>query len=869
MPDAGSYTAEIQFVPDDPNTYASMPTTVNVTVTPKELTVSNMIVEDKVYDGNNIAIINSATLNGVVGADDVVLNDANTGTFNQTNIGIDIPVTVNMSISGTDIENYTLAQANNLFADIISKVLLVSDATAENKIYDGNNTAVIDGAILSGVVGGEDVYLSNYTSGTFAQSQIGNGISVSTNMTIDGSDIGNYSLTQPVGLFADITVRELTVGGSFTVADKIYDGNTSATMTQNNLILQNIVPNDDVSLTNVVTVFESSEIGLNIPVNISSAEITGTDVNNYSLTLSGSPSTIAAINEPAPINVQVIIVSNSACGDNNGAAQLVVSGGVEPYEYLWSNGAGDVATDTLSSGINSVIVTDALGHSEQVYFEISNTDGPAVTIDYINHVSCHGQQDGSISVIVSGNSPVLEWSTGDNTSTIEELSASTYQLTVTDNQGCVSLQTYTINEPSILTVDIETENASCDMSDGSASAIVSGGTPPYNIQWSVSDNNLSAGSYFVTAIDNKGCMLTESFNISNNGAPQIIVDSIINAECGEQAAIYISLQNVIGTPVYNWNNTYSTEDLISIPSGHYSLTVTDGLCISVLDTFITTLAPTIQELCVVTVDETTGNNLIVWEKEESSIISHYNIYRETSVSGQYMRIDSVLYEEISEYSDLLANPLVRSWRYKISKVDVCGTESELSPNHKTIHLSINAGLNGAYNLMWGDYEGFPYSTFYVNRHLNSEGWVVLDSLPTDIHSFTNIPPDNAGLWYSVTVKTPESCIPTSASKTSGGPYYQSVSNIEDEGIIDTKIKQTKNQNINIYPNPNNGNFVVDFKQSFSGKIKIFNISGQMVSEYELEMQKSWRHNKPLASGIYTIQVLSHNYSKIIKIVITE
>jgi len=89
------------------------------------------------------------------------------------------------------------------------KALTVSGAVAQNKDYDGNTNAVINGATLVGVVGIDDVTVSG--GGTFASADAGTGISVTANLVLGGADAGNYSLTQPTGLSADINPAAQTI----------------------------------------------------------------------------------------------------------------------------------------------------------------------------------------------------------------------------------------------------------------------------------------------------------------------------------------------------------------------------------------------------------------------------------------------------------------------------------------------------------------------------------------------------------------------------------------------------------------------------------------------------------------------------------
>ncbi|MFH0907421.1 MAG: MBG domain-containing protein [bacterium] len=262
----------------------TQPTGLNADITAKELTVTGAVAQNKVYDGNAVATITGATLIGVVGAEDVVLANATTGTFAQVGFGTNLAVvTAPMTITGADIGNYTLTQPTGLNADITAKELTVTGAVAQNKVYDGNAVATITGATLIGVVGAEDVVMANATTGTFAQVGIGTDLAVATApMTITGDDIGNYTLTQPTGLNADITAKELTVTGAV-AEDKVYDGNAVATITGATLV--GVVGTQNVVLANATTgTFAQVGMGTNIDVATAPMTITGADIGNYTLT---------------------------------------------------------------------------------------------------------------------------------------------------------------------------------------------------------------------------------------------------------------------------------------------------------------------------------------------------------------------------------------------------------------------------------------------------------------------------------------------------------------------------------------------------------------------------------------------------------
>jgi hypothetical protein len=174
--------------------------TLVFTINPKALTVTGATADSKIYDRTNAATISGSTLVGVVGADVVTIS--NTGTFASSNVGTAIAITSTQTLGGADAANYVLTLPSGLSADITPKALTLTGAVAQNKVFDGNTTATITGT-LSGVIAPDVVTLT--LSGTFATSAVGNGIAVTSTSTIGGADAGNYSLTQPVGLTANIT----------------------------------------------------------------------------------------------------------------------------------------------------------------------------------------------------------------------------------------------------------------------------------------------------------------------------------------------------------------------------------------------------------------------------------------------------------------------------------------------------------------------------------------------------------------------------------------------------------------------------------------------------------------------------------------
>ena len=195
-----------------------------------------------------------------------------------------------VTVVGTGSTNITASQEGNsaynpatpVVRELVVNVkeLTVAGAMAEDKIYDGNTDASVTGASLSGVVAGDDVILDGATTGVFAQADAGTGIAVSVSMSLSGEDAGNYSLTPPAFLSADITSKELTVSGA-AAEDKVYDGTVNASITGGSL--EGIIGGDAVTLSGAgAGTFAQAGVGTGIAVT-TSMSLAGADAANYTL----------------------------------------------------------------------------------------------------------------------------------------------------------------------------------------------------------------------------------------------------------------------------------------------------------------------------------------------------------------------------------------------------------------------------------------------------------------------------------------------------------------------------------------------------------------------------------------------------------
>ncbi|MBI4648400.1 MAG: hypothetical protein HY738_17910, partial [Bacteroidia bacterium] len=199
-----------------------------------------------------------------------------------------------------------------------------------------------------------------------------------------------------------------------------------------------------------------------------------------------------------------------------------------------------------------------------------------------------------------------------------------------------------------------------------------------------------------------------------------------------------------------------------------------------------------QEICLVTVDSVLNKNKIIWEKVAGMGTAYYKIYKYDDTTSTYDSIGFKLYNEMSEIVDYTSNPTVKNDRYKISAVDSSGNESALSPYHQTINLAVLQGVPATtMSLHWTYYVdesgGFMSANYKIYRGTTPDNLQLYATVSnaTYLYNDENV---TSLFYYRVTVNKPDPCIPASGGKEQGGPYSQSLSNI-DESIISGTVNE--------------------------------------------------------------------------------
>ncbi len=298
------------------------------------------------------------------------------------------------------------------------------------------------------------------------------------------------------------------------------------------------------------------------------------------------------ISQPSMIAAALISTTNVNCnGGNDGTATVAGSGGTAPYSFIWSNGQTTATATGLAIGSYTVTVSDINGCSTSTVANILQPSQALITGVTQTSVSCKGGNNGTASVAVNlgGTFPYdFVWSNGGTGQSVNNLTAGTYFVTLTDGNGCQSNSQVIVTEPaSALMGYINTNAALCNgAASGQITAVISGGTLPssgeYNYIWSNGAttavvSGVTAGNYSVTVTDANGCTLSISTVVNQAGSVTMSLVSTINALCagGTDGRATVVAFGGTGTIVYQWSNGQNTPTVTGLSAGVYTVTASD------------------------------------------------------------------------------------------------------------------------------------------------------------------------------------------------------------------------------------------------------------------------------------------------------
>lgn len=276
-----------------------------------------------------------------------------------------------------------------------------------------------------------------------------------------------------------------------------------------------------------------------------------------------------------------VVASNNPFTIDLGLDTLLCEGSTVPLnagagfaDYSWSNGDSTQNINVTTSGIYSVIVTDALGCTASDQIEIEFTEPTAV--GNVTDATCNGLADGEISVTAAGYSPFsYQWSDPNlpPSSNVSGLLAGSYVITVTDSLGCATSLPFTLLEPTPVTATISGNDTICTGEAlGEATASPAGGTSPYTLTWSNGDTGLTAdsltgGTVLLTVTDDNGCQTSESFTVTEL-PPGLIPLTVWDTVCIGFDAVLQAVPPAPGGQIHWYYSANSTAPFQTGPTLH-------------------------------------------------------------------------------------------------------------------------------------------------------------------------------------------------------------------------------------------------------------------------------------------------------------
>ena len=464
---------------------------------------------------------------------------------------------------------------------------ITANATCPNfvaQVAVDNNVScngLADGSLTASSTGGTEPYTYTWSNSTSSAT-------IATTASLTGVPAGTYSVT---------------------ISDAFGCTSTnSGTVTEPAQLMVSSAVDSNVTCNGFATGgATASTTGGTTPYNYiwsngaTTASITGVVAGTYTVTTTdnnGCTSTSSAtITEPAQLMAASVVDSNVTCnGLSNGGATASATGGTNPYNYSWSTSTSSATNATTASitgviaGAYTVTITDNNGCTSTSSVTITEPTTLVAASVLDSNVTCNGFSNGGATASATGGTSPYSylWSNSAITASITGVAAGVYTVTISDNNGCTSISSVTITEPTPLVISTSIDsNATCSgFANGGITATATGGVSSYTYAWSngattASITGITAGTYTVTLTDANGCTSTSSetiLEIDTINPTVVSQDIIVYLDATGQATIAASdidngSSDVCG--IQSLNVSQSTFDCNTIGANIVTLYVTD------------------------------------------------------------------------------------------------------------------------------------------------------------------------------------------------------------------------------------------------------------------------------------------------------
>ena len=594
-------------------------------------------------------------------------------------------------------------------------------------------------------------------------------------------------------------------------------------------------------------------------------EITVSDANNCSITQS------FVLNDPPKLALALVASQSRdplCAGSSDGILQVQVTGGTGNYTYRWDNGQTTAQATGLSAGTYEVTVSDA--HNCSVTRSFVLNDPPKLAVALVDAQSrdplCTGSSDGVLQVQATGGTGnyTYRWNNGQTTAQATNLSAGTYEVTVSDAHNCSITRSFVLNDPAKLKVSLVASQSRDPLCVGSSDGVLQvkamGGSGGYTYRWSNGQTtaratNLEAGIYELTVWDAHNCSVTQSFVLNDPTKLGVTLSAAGSQDplCVGSADGKLQVKATGGTGryTYRWSNGQTTALATGLKAGKHSVTVTDANQCTVVAEFELFDPPLFTVNLPTTIDICPGQ---VYAADPGDIGFVY----EWTYNGQFFSSNQVA--QVSEAG---------TYRLKVINANGCVATSQFELNVSASALSAEFAMADA--AVIGDTVSALDLSFPEPERIE---WTVSGTqnertlLTTGAYYEKQIIFHKAGT-YKVTMHAFNATCQDSVS------YTIDILETEQEaqgGDLNQQNQHSSIQEAKVYPNPTRGKFKLFVKLNKPGEVQATVIdpqnlnqvavkTGQGESEYEFEFDLSKR-----VYGTYLVTITTGDGAKTLKVV---